>query len=133
MTDLQEFREVETSDQQRSILLVDIMKAIGFSKCERKIHIHHFHLRNALVNSHQTNDKSTIAMKGCTSESMCGGIYNNKNYNDFEFLLTDSNIKLYTPRTNNINNPPLLSLHDNAYYYASFLLKKMTTFQDMSH
>ena len=39
MTDLQKFREKllceeETSDQQRSILLVDIMKAIGFSNCE---------------------------------------------------------------------------------------------------
>jgi hypothetical protein len=53
MTALQElcekqFLEEETSDQQRSILLVDIMNAIGFSKSEREIHRHDVHLKHEL-------------------------------------------------------------------------------------
>ena len=45
MTSLQEFREnsffeEETSDQ-RSILLVEIMNAIGYSKRERELHRHY--------------------------------------------------------------------------------------------
>ena len=55
-------------------------------------------------------------MTGSTSEGMCGGIYNNKTYNDYDFLFTVSNIKLYTPCTNNISNPPLLPRLDNASF-----------------
>jgi hypothetical protein len=49
MTGLQEIRDnllfgEETSDHERSILLVEIMNAIGFSKNEREIHIHDMHL-----------------------------------------------------------------------------------------
>jgi hypothetical protein len=44
------FLEEETSDHQRSILLVDIMNAIGFSKCEREIYIHEVHLNDEICN-----------------------------------------------------------------------------------
>ena len=85
MTELQKFHEKllceeETSDHQRSILLVDIINAFGFFKCEREIHRHHFNLLNALMNSHQTTDKSTITVTGSQSEGMCGGIYNIKRH-----------------------------------------------------
>jgi len=42
-------------------------------------------------------------------------------------------IKLYTPPANNINNHPLLVLHVNEDYDASFLSKKITAFQDISN
>ena len=35
----------ETFDHERSILLVDIMNVMGFSKNEREIHRYHVHLR----------------------------------------------------------------------------------------
>jgi hypothetical protein len=44
------FFEEETSDHERSILLVDIMNAIGFSKSEREICIHWIHHNNVLDN-----------------------------------------------------------------------------------
>ena len=79
MTGLQEFRQnlffgEETSDHERSILLVDIMNAIGFSKSEREIHRHDVHLKQELVNIFHPNDKLTITITGSTSEGMCGGI-----------------------------------------------------------
>ena len=49
------FCEGETSDHERSILLVDIMNAIGFSKREREIHRHRVHLHNVLVNIFKTS------------------------------------------------------------------------------
>ena len=54
MSALQKFRvkwlfEEETSDQQ-SVLLVEIMNAIGFSKSEREIHRHYEHQRNVVLN-----------------------------------------------------------------------------------
>ena len=49
------FFEEETSEQLRSILLVDIINAIGFSESEREIHRHIVHLRNPLGNSLQTS------------------------------------------------------------------------------
>lgn len=116
------FFKERSSNHQRSTLLVDIMNATGFSKSEREIHIHSVHLRNAIVNIFQTSDKSTITLTGSTSEGLCGGLYNNKSHHDYDFLFTHSNIKLYTPRKKNINNPPLLLLHDNEYYDASFFL-----------
>ena len=110
------FCEDETSDQQRSIFLVDIMNALGFSKCEREIHRHHFNLRNALSNSDQTTDKSTRTVTGSQAGGMCGGIYNIKSHHDYDVLVTNKNVKLYTPRANNINNPPLLLIHDASYF-----------------
>jgi len=68
------FCEGETSDHERSILLVDIMNAIGFSKSEREIHRHDVHLKQELVNIFHPNDKLTITITGSTSEGMCGGI-----------------------------------------------------------
>jgi hypothetical protein len=44
------FFEEETSDQ-RSILLAEIMNALGFSKSEREINRHYEHPRNLLMNA----------------------------------------------------------------------------------
>jgi hypothetical protein len=49
---------------------------------------------------------------------MCGGIYGNQSHHDYDSLCTVRDIKLYTLRTNNINNPPLLPLHDSEDYAA---------------
>jgi hypothetical protein len=137
-TGLQEFLEnllfgEETSVHQRSILLVDIMNAIGFSKNERDIHRHSMHLHNFLMNMFRTSGKCMHTITGSTGEGMCGGIYSNQIHHDHGLLLTIRKIKLYTPLTNYILNPPLLLLLDNGDYEASFLWKKMTTFQDMSN
>jgi hypothetical protein len=37
-------------------------------------------------------------------------------------------IKLYTPGTNNINNPPMLPLHDNEKYDASYIVEEDDNF-----
>ena len=126
------FFNERSSNHQRSTLLVDIMNATGFSKSEREIHIHSVHIRNAIVNIFQSSDKNTITLTGSTSEGLCGGLYDNKSHHDYDFLFTHGNIKLSTPRTNNISNPPLLLLHDNEEYDA-FFLSTMTTFKDMSN
>jgi len=133
MTAQQEFREKlvfeeETSDQQRSILLVDIMNAIGFSKSEQDIWRHSMHLTDELVNIFMPDDKSTVSMRGSLAEGMAGGMYNNKSDHDYDMLTTYRHIKLYTPRTNNINNPPLLLLHDNVDYDASFFVEEDDNF-----
>jgi hypothetical protein len=93
MTGLQEFREQlffgeETSDHERSILLVDIMNALGFSKSEREIRRYDIHLNNTLVNMFRTTDKFQITITGSTSESICGGIYSNQSHHDYDMLLT---------------------------------------------
>ena len=118
MTALQSFCEKDLlkekkSDHERSIILVDIMNAIGFSKCEREIHIHDVHLNNKLFNIFRLTNKITGKLAGSTSEGMCGGIYGNRTHHDYDGLCTVRDIKLYTLRTNNINNPPLLPLHDS--------------------
>jgi hypothetical protein len=59
---------------------------------------------------------------------MCGDVYNNQSHHDFDFLISASNIKLYTPRTNNINNPPLLLLDDNEEYDASCFFEEDDNF-----
>ena len=62
MTALQEIcekLEEEASDHERSILLVEIMNAIGFSKCEREMHIHDVHLNSELLNMCRHADKLT--------------------------------------------------------------------------
>ena len=75
------------------------------------------------MNIFQTSDKNTITLTGSTSEGLCGGLYNNKSHHYYDFLFTHGNIKLYTPRTKNINNAPLLLLHDNEEYDASFFVE----------
>ena len=138
MTGLQEFREnllfgEEPSDQERSILLVDIMNALGFSQNEREIHRHDVHLNNALMHIFNPTAKITITMAGSNSEGLCGGIYGEQTRHDSDCLLTGRNIKLSSPCTNNINHPPLLLLDDNEDYDVCCFVKKMTTFQDMSN
>ena len=64
--------EEETSDQ-RSILLVEIMNAIGFSKSEREIHRHYEHPRNVHMNIFRVAVKSTITIAVSTAEGMRGG------------------------------------------------------------
>ena len=111
------FFEEETSDE-RSIRLVDIMNAIGFSKCERKIHIDDVDLNNELLNIFRLTDRVTGKLVGSTSEGMCGGIYGNQSHHDYDSLCRVRDIKLYTLCTNNINFPPLLPLHDSEDYAA---------------
>jgi hypothetical protein len=43
-------------------------------------------------------------------------------------LLTLNKIKLYSPRTNNINNHPLLPLHDNEDYDACCFVEEDDNF-----
>ena len=109
--------EKEASDQQRSILLVDIMNVLGFSKSQREIHIHAIHLHNVLMNILRSHDNWTRTMTGIVAEVMCGGIYANVKHKDYDYLYTNREIKLCTPRTNYISNPSLL--HDNEDYKAS--------------
>jgi hypothetical protein len=85
------------------------------------------------LKSFPPHDQVTIKLTGSTLEGMSGGFYSNQSHRDIDMLLTLINIKLCTPRTNNINNHPLFPLHDNEDYDAFFLSKKMTTFQDMSN
>jgi hypothetical protein len=131
MTAMQEYSkklEVEASDHERSILLVDIMNAIGFSKNEREIHIYTTHLRNRLKTNWRTTDNCEILITGSTSEGMCGGMYNTKRKHDCDLLYTARHIKLYTPRTNNTDNPPPLLLHGNEDYHASFFVEEDDNF-----
>jgi hypothetical protein len=109
------------------------MNTLGFSKNKREIHRHDIQLQIALSNMFHPANKLAMTMTGSASEGMYGGIYGMESHHDSVFLFKDSNIKLYTPLTNNINNLTLLHLHDNEDYDASFLSKKMTTFQDMSN
>ena len=90
MTVLQKFREnvffeEETSDE-RSIRLVNIMNAIGFSKREREIRIHDVHLKNELLNIFRLTDRVTGKLVGSTSEGMCGDIYGNQSHHDYDSL-----------------------------------------------
>jgi hypothetical protein len=104
------------------------MNAIGFSKNEREIHIYDIHHGNELMTNLRTTDKCAAIFTGSTSEGMCGGMYNIKNKHDYDLLHTARHIKLYTPRANNTNNPPLLLLHDNEDYDASFFVEEDDNF-----
>ena len=99
------------------------MNALGFSKIEREIHRHSEHHRNLLLNIFQIDDKCMYTMTRSTAEGLQGGIYNNRNHSDYDYLLTNRYIKLYTPRTNNINNPSLLELHENKEYDTIFFCR----------
>ena len=65
---------------------------------------------------------------GSASDGRCCVIYYNETDHDYDVLLTDRYIKLYTPRTNYINNPPLLLLRYNQKYDASFFVEKDDSF-----
>ena len=136
MTSIQEFSkklEVEVSDHERSILIVDIMNAMGFSKNQREIQRNSIHLLNVLMGIFINTDKLTITLTGSTSEGMCGGCYGNQSPHDVDNLLTCRHIKQYTPRTNIANNLSLLPLDGNEEYTESVFVEKMNTFQDMSN
>jgi hypothetical protein len=101
MAVLQEFREnlfeEETSDQ-KSILLGEIMNAMGFSKRERELNRHYEHVRNLLMNIFPVARKSTITIAGSTAEGMRGGYYSNQRYGgDDDVLIRTRTIKLYPP------------------------------------
>ena len=66
--------------------------------------------------------KCTITIAGSTAEGMRGGIYSDERNGDDDLLFRNRKIKLYTPRANNINNPPWLPLHDNEDYTGSFFV-----------
>jgi hypothetical protein len=70
----------------------------------------------------------TSKIIGSASEGMHCDVYNNQSHHDLDSLFTYSNIKLYTPRTNNINNPPLLLLDDNEEYVASCFVEEDDNF-----
>jgi len=136
MAALQEFREKlffeEKTSDQRSILLVEIMNAIGFSKREREIHRHYEHPRNLLMNIFRDARKSTITIVGSTAEGMRGGIYSNQRHgSDDDLLYRNRTIKLSPP--NNINNPHCYCYTTMKIMLPLVLSKKMTTFQDMSN
>jgi hypothetical protein len=133
MTAIQELRETffseeETSDQ-RSILLVEIMNAIGFSKTEREIQRHYEHPRNVLMNIFRLARQCTITIAGSSAEGMRSGFYGNERNGDIDILFRNRMIKLYTPSANNnISNPPLLPLLDNEGYVASCFVEEDDNF-----
>ena len=135
MTALPTFREnlfLETSDHEQSILLVDIMNAIGFSETEREIERHNVHLQNEIVNIFLTTDKFAIKQTGSTSEGMCGGNYGHRSYHDSDLLFKA--ISSYTLHVQTI----LTTIHCYTEMTLKimmhlFLSQKRTTFQDMSN
>ena len=118
----------EASDHERSILLVEIMNAIGFSKSEREINKHGIHLLGVFSNNFTPTDKGTSTLAGSNSEGMCGGFRDQRSQHDCDILYTARYIKLYTPRTNNIKSPLPLLLHDNEDYDASFSVNEDDNF-----
>ena len=131
MTSIQEFSkklEVEASNHERSILLVDIMNAMGFSKNEQGIQRNSAHLLNVHINIFIRTDKFTITLTGSTSEGMCSGFYGYQSPHCSDYLLTGRHIKIYTPRTNITNNLPLLPLEGNEEYNAYFFVEEDNNF-----
>jgi hypothetical protein len=122
------FFEEETSDQQ-SILLGEIMNAIGFSKREREINRHYEHPRNLLMNIFPVARNSTITIAGSTAEGMRGGIYSNQRHvGDDDLLIRKGTIKLYPPHKNNVNSPLPLPIHDNEDYVVSCFVEEDDNF-----
>jgi hypothetical protein len=118
--------EEETSDHQRSIILVNILNAIGFSNSERGIHRHIVLLYDLLEDIFQFSHQSTVTIAGSRSEGICGGIYRNEyEKQDIDLLFTATNIKLYTPGGNDIKY--LLPCYKEDYG-ASFCVKEDATF-----
>lgn len=115
-----------SSNHQGSILLVDIMNVLGVSKSQREIHIHAIYLHNVLMNILRSHDNWTRTITGSVAEGMCGGIYANVKHKDYDYLYTNREIQLCTPRTT-----ILATLHcymTMTIIKHPFLLKKMTTF-----
>ena len=132
MTAIQELCEnlfsEEVASVQRSILLVEIMNAIGFSNNEREIKRHCEHPRNVLMNIFRLTEQNTITIAGSSAEGMRGGFYGNDRHGDMDTLFRNRMIKLYTPSANNISNPPLLPLLDNEGYGASCFVEEDDNF-----
>ena len=132
MAALQEFPEnffEEEISDQRSILLAEIMNALGFSKSEREINRHYEHSRNLLMNIFHVARKSTITIAGSTVEGMRGGIYSNQRHGgDDDLLFRNKTIKLYPPNKDNVNNPLPLLIHDNEDDVASCFVEEDDNF-----
>ena len=72
MTALQKICEMlffveETSKHERSIILVNIMNALGFSKNEREIRRHQIQLENKFMKFFRPTENGIIALTGSTS------------------------------------------------------------------
>jgi hypothetical protein len=112
------FCEEEPSDHQQSILLVDIMNALGYSKIEREIYRHTRYLLNEILSIlRRSTNKDIPTMTGSVREGLYGGIYDNHLHHDTDILFTIRNIKLYSP-----------PLHDNEDYDASFFVEECEDF-----
>ena len=115
MTELEEKR----FDPQRSILLVDIMNAIGFSNSERGINRKYILLFNLLTDIFPFSYKKKVTIVGSMSEGIRGGIYSiGYRDQDIDLISTATNIKLYTAGTDDIKHPLLCLNGDyDAYCY----------------
>ena len=113
------------SDHERSILLVDMMNAIGFSKREREICTHWIHHHGVLLNSFRTIDNDESRITGSAADGMLGNVSDNRGNYDFDIITTSRSIKLYTPPT---DNPPLLQLDDNKEYDISCFVEEDDNF-----
>jgi hypothetical protein len=63
-----------------------------------------------------------FSVNKCFSQKLCSAVI------VYWYTETYNNIKLYTPRTNNINKPPLLPLDDNEEYVASCFVEEDDNF-----
>jgi hypothetical protein len=88
------------------------------------------HLTDALDNIFNVDDISS-STRGSRAEGMCGGVHN-KSDHDHDLLFTMRSIKLFTPRTNNTDNPTPSLLHDNVDYDASFYVEEVSYGSDRS-
>jgi hypothetical protein len=79
---------------------------------------------NVLENTFGITDTQMSKLTGSYSDGVGGGLYMENRNNDHDYVFTARNIKLCTPRTNNVNNPPLLLLNDNGDYDASFSVEE---------
>jgi hypothetical protein len=86
------FCEEEPSDHQQSILLVDIMNALGYSKIEREIYRHTRYLLNEILSIlRRSTNKDIPTMTGSVREGLYGGIYDNHLHHDTDILFTIRN------------------------------------------
>ena len=107
MTALQEFLVhlfPEISDDQRSILLVEIMNAMGFSTSEREIQRYQIQFYDALLNILSPYEEMKTTLTGSSAEGMRGGLFYVKDNSDYDALFTFRNIKLCNARAHNIIN-----------------------------
>ena len=109
MTALQEFlvhllSDKEISDDQRSILLAEIMNAMGFSTSEREIQRYQIQFYDALLNIWSPYEDMKTTLTGSSADGMRGGLFYVNGNSDYDALFTFRNIKLYNPRPHNISN-----------------------------